>query len=296
MGIEFRRARPEDVDRIREISATNWDGNDYIGSVIVDWLADPDGEVTVAVDGGRLLGFGRRRWLAPAHAWLEGLRVDPADRGRGVGRALTCRLVDRAVAEGAQWVGLSTYIDNEASIHIIESSGFRRIASFVQLESEGPVPPGGDRRIVDVPREAAAAFIAGSDSLVASAGLVSRGWTFPPFSLGVSTAFGDGASFRGIQQNGRLRALIVRADGRADGHPNIQFFGGGPQEAVDLLLDARRSAGDRTVESMAPAPLSADAIAAWTAAGFAPWRDFEPDVFVYTLGPTADPRNGAGDD
>jgi GNAT superfamily N-acetyltransferase len=101
-----------------------------VPELLDQWLADEYGEVIGATLADRLAGFARRTWLAPGLAWFAGIRTDPAHRGRGIGRAISEHLIDRTSADGASWIILSTHIDNAASIHIIESRGFERVATF----------------------------------------------------------------------------------------------------------------------------------------------------------------------
>ena len=136
MSMEVRRARPADRQRILDISAQIWDGYDYVPLMLDEWLAGTAGELLVAALDGDVAAFSYRTWVAEGHAWLQGIRTDTALRGKGLGRALTERSIERAWADGARRIGLSTYIDNHASMHIVESFGFRRMASFVYLEGE----------------------------------------------------------------------------------------------------------------------------------------------------------------
>ena len=89
--------------------------------------------------------------------WLEGLRVHPDFRGRGLAGEMTSfvlgrarSLVDRGDAEGIEF---ATYYKNEASIHLGLSNGFRIVERFYVLSraeessNEGELPaaldPGG---------------------------------------------------------------------------------------------------------------------------------------------------------
>lgn len=51
--------------------------------------------------------------------------VDPAARGRGVGRALLLRLLDEAPAHGIWTIQTSIIASNEASLRLHEAVGFR---------------------------------------------------------------------------------------------------------------------------------------------------------------------------
>src|SRR5664279_4232242 len=90
-------------------------------------------EVTVADLNGSVIAFGRTVNLAPGYVWLEGIRTAAASQGHGAGKALTEYFIEKATREGAQRIGLSTYVDNLASIHIIEQHRFVRQASFIPV-------------------------------------------------------------------------------------------------------------------------------------------------------------------
>ncbi|MEW6216856.1 MAG: GNAT family N-acetyltransferase, partial [Candidatus Bipolaricaulota bacterium] len=54
--------------------------------VLDGWLTE--GGLVVAELNGDLAGFGKLTLLSPGEVWLEGLRVDPTHRGKGVAKAL----------------------------------------------------------------------------------------------------------------------------------------------------------------------------------------------------------------
>jgi ribosomal protein S18 acetylase RimI-like enzyme len=62
----------------------------------------------------------------PDHLEFRMLAVAPAARGRGVGEALTRRVLDRAVELGLRGVALSSSQDMHAAHRIYERLGFRR--------------------------------------------------------------------------------------------------------------------------------------------------------------------------
>ena len=208
--MDIRRAVPGDRSRILEISAQIWDGEDYIHWVIDDWYADAQGEFVVAEIDDRVVAFSHRSWLFPGYAWIQGIRTDPAAQGRGVGRAITEHFMEGARQEGADRIGLSTYIDNEASIHIIESYRFERVATYVYTEStqgqslastrsEKAVP-----HVREVERAEAAEFIRSSAFLRTCDGRIPWIWKMYPFDETEEILFGRIPYWRGVQQEGRI--------------------------------------------------------------------------------------------
>ena len=86
------------------------------------WLAAPsDGEPAA---GLCQLRFRHSVWTATEDCWLEDLFVRREARGRGVGRALVQRALERARERGCRRVELDTYEDNNGAIRLYESFGF----------------------------------------------------------------------------------------------------------------------------------------------------------------------------
>src|SRR5450759_1245986 len=184
MGVTIRTARLADRSRILAISSQIWEGNDYVPQVIDEWLRMRDSEVAVADLNGSVIAFGRTVNLTPGYVWLEGIRTDTALQGHGAGKALTEYFIEKATREGAQRIGLSTYIDNLASIHVVERHHFVRQASFILAEAklDGPARSTAELSplVSEVPFDEARAWIMGSASITMSCGFVGQGWNSGP--------------------------------------------------------------------------------------------------------------------
>jgi ribosomal protein S18 acetylase RimI-like enzyme len=76
----------------------------------------------------------RARWLAPGHLELVELMVDPAQRRRGLGRALH----DELLLDHRSTVVLSTQTDNEEALALYRSLGYEVVVPEIDLG-------GGDR-------------------------------------------------------------------------------------------------------------------------------------------------------
>lgn len=139
LPIRVRRARPGDTRAVLDFTRATWDGWDYVPSVWHDWLEAPDGVLLVAVPnaphqldlfgraltGDRPVGIARIAMLSPDEAWLEGLRVDPGVRTRGVARLLHGASLVWARAQGATSVRYATGQENEGSHRLGARHGFR---------------------------------------------------------------------------------------------------------------------------------------------------------------------------
>lgn len=289
MDISFRLATPTDKPRILEIAAQVWDGEDYVPDVIDDWLAPGAAVLVGACVGDMLVAFGRYDRALPDTVWLEGLRTDPAWQGRGIAKALTAHMLERARADGAQRIGLSTYLDNLASQRTVEAHGFRRTADFVYLEARADAPARGQAqpsaRVVEAPPVAAAAFIAGSASLALGRGFLPQGWRFHPFPRSPKRALAAMAHLLGIQRDGQLAALLCLGKPVHGPHvASISFLEGEPAAMAELARHALHlAAATRYVEAMAPrrGETAAPALDVLRELGFAVWNDGAADVFVY---------------
>lgn len=131
-----RPARPEDRAAVLAFCARTW-GNDgdYIPYVWDRWLGDTHGVLLVALAGERPVGIVHMRMMSGDEAWIEGIRVDPAERRQGVGRVLTSRALAAAHERGATVARLFTDHDNLASQGLVAHFGFTRVAEVVRHEA-----------------------------------------------------------------------------------------------------------------------------------------------------------------
>jgi GNAT superfamily N-acetyltransferase len=105
--IVYRQARPEDAGAISALalrSKAHWGYSaDFMAACRGDLTIRPewcDGHsLCLAELDGRLLGYSRLSG-GPPLGMLEGLFVDPAAMGQGVGRALLQKALDQAAREG----------------------------------------------------------------------------------------------------------------------------------------------------------------------------------------------------
>ena len=148
----IRPACAEDRTALEAIAAQIWDGEDYLPRVFDVWLADPQGRFFVAELHGQVIGAAKISRLAEGEWWLQGLRVDPAFQGQGIGRALHHFLTNQVRQHGAGEVRFSTASVNVAVHRLAAETGFRRELVCVLLHAAAlGAPPHGWRVL---PREA----------------------------------------------------------------------------------------------------------------------------------------------
>lgn len=231
--ISVRPATPADRDRILAISAQIWEGEDYVPLVLEAWLAQ--GGLVVAELDGAVAGFAKMTLLSPGEVWLEGLRVDPAHRGKGVAKAIAHHQLQTALRLRPRSVRFATAEVNAESLHIARSQGFQEIARFVYVE--GPVrdtaPPEGVSPVRDP--APALEFIRSSSACRAGRGLLGWGWRFPELTPErLARLVADGAVFAcGDPVQG---VLVLLPDPYAPASFASVAFLDGTEEAKDALL------------------------------------------------------------
>jgi ribosomal-protein-alanine N-acetyltransferase len=110
----------------------------FPAEVVAGWAAQPDIAAYLLTDGGTPVGYGEV-WSDDEEdeAELARLIVDPAARGRGVGRALTAALADVA---GYDDVFMRVRPDNAVALAAYKRAGFRDVAPELQAEWNAPQP------------------------------------------------------------------------------------------------------------------------------------------------------------
>jgi L-amino acid N-acyltransferase YncA len=99
------------------------------------WMLKPPGRTVVAVDDGQgvILGtatMGPNRPGRGSHIATASFMVDPAARGRGVGRALGEHMLNWANEQGYRGVQFNAVVEtNEAAVRLWQSLGFRIIGT-----------------------------------------------------------------------------------------------------------------------------------------------------------------------
>jgi GNAT superfamily N-acetyltransferase len=150
VSIRLREATPQDVGLIRqlihELAEYEREPEKALATE-VDLLRDGFGErplfhVIVAEWEGEPAGFAfyffnYSTWQGRPGLYLEDLFVRPAFRGRGLGKALLCRLATIAVEKGCGRFVWQVLDWNEPSIAFYESLGARVMREWLTMRVEG---------------------------------------------------------------------------------------------------------------------------------------------------------------
>lgn len=227
----IRPARSGDRDQAFAISTQIWDGDDYVPEVWDEWLAEPGGAFVVAVLRGRVAGFAKLTQYGPGEWWLQGLRVAPRYRGRGIARAMHDHLLALAGEVGPGKVRYATGGDNLASQHLGQTSGFEVVNHYVRLQA--PALTRAESSALDLPalvvwRKAdladLAAFVRRSAYLRANRGLYAAHWTWyelTPGRLAGHIAARQAYGWRDAR--GRVAALALVESSNDDDRLRVHF-------------------------------------------------------------------------
>ncbi len=124
----MRPVRAADRDRIVELTKDVWGGNDYIGIVFDDWVADASATFQAVEVDGVVVGIQRLRPYAPGLVWYEGLRVATSHRRQGLARAMLTSAISEAREQGPGEMRLAT--GNLDAVRLFESVGFDRLVDI----------------------------------------------------------------------------------------------------------------------------------------------------------------------
>lgn len=127
MRLVIRKASAADTGDLAEISRNTWDGHDYLEEVSKVWLKE-SGFVVGEVEN-RVIACGKITAMPGRVAWLEGLRVHPEYRGKGMGKLMSEKVLqlalDKVDTGEFSSIEFSTYIGNVESRAMAEKQGFQ---------------------------------------------------------------------------------------------------------------------------------------------------------------------------
>lgn len=291
MEIKIRKVEERDKSRIFEISSKIWGGNDYIPFVFEEWVKDPRGYFVCAEINGKIAGFGRCVKISNDYFWLEGLRADRSFKGKGIGESLTKFFIEKGSKEGAKTIALSTYIDNKASIHIIEKNGFRVVSQFVFFEtirrSRNPekLRLFSTRNVENINIKVLENYILKSNFIKRSNGYFPFGWKFVKTDLGLEESLKKASVLLGYVEDGALKGAACGGEVLADSSSFSTFFIDGTETAVENLLKSilNLKRNYKHLEFMVPSNLENlnPLISTFKKYKIRNYNNYIPDVFVY---------------
>ena len=264
--LHIRPARPNDRDAVFGMVKTIWDGNDYIPDVWDEWQADPSGPLLVGQLDGQVVALAKLSGIGPGEDWFHGLRVDPAQRGRGFARQMLARCIELSRERGARTLRYLTDEDNPTMHRLADDLGLR--LAYAPRWYHAPVIQGAPRAIA-LPPEQLDKLLAGlarSDLLLRSAGMYFLNWR----NLDLTAA-----RLREHLERGEVLSLPGEdawtiAAPRDEGGMQLAHVEG-TLPAIERLCAALRissTAAEKPLQALIPA--DAACLPALLAAGFAP--------------------------
>jgi hypothetical protein len=181
----IREIRHSDKEDVLRISSQIWEGDDYVINVFDRWVTSNAGIFAGYWDAGKLIGFGRMRFLTPTDIWLEALRKDPQTKIKGIGYKISKYYMDKLKGKEINSIRFSTYFDNTASITLNEKLGFIKILTLSMKEfeiSSNQVKTIDNSIITDIDLSELDKYIKNSNYLFKTKGFISKGWIIRQYS------------------------------------------------------------------------------------------------------------------
>lgn len=236
--IRIRAARATDKAAVDALCAEMWeDAEDYVPRAWDGWLADPHGKLAVAELGRHVVGLAKLTRLADDEWWLEGLRVSPDHRRRGIAGRLQTHLVGEFRRIGRGTLRFGTHSRNEPVHHLAARHGFRRAATYKLYEAApmapDPAPP--LRPLTEDDLAAAWDLVHGSPRCRAAAGLYETFWSWQRLTrprLAEELAAGRGW---GLDESGPLAALALLCHTDKKDALDVAYVDGHESRAEDVL-------------------------------------------------------------
>jgi GNAT superfamily N-acetyltransferase len=283
-ALTIRPARPADRPAMERICAHTWDWGDYIPEVWDAWLADPGGGLTVGEVDGRVIAVSKATYQPEGQVWLEGMRVDPDYRGRGIASQFLVYNLAEARRRGARVVRLGTGGNNTPVHKIMAHAGMEQVGTYVLRIAESL--PDAPRPAILTANHAPAVqtFWKNSPVLAHSHGLYSFDWGWQELSAErVAQLLAAGQMAGCFAADGSLAAL---APIRFDADDKVLWIGladGQPGAVTDLATALRGHAaqvGAEKARIMLPdLAWLRDAV---SAAGYSP-GDWEGELWIFEI-------------
>ncbi len=283
--LEIRSAVPEDREVVLRFCQQTWDWGDYIPHVWDTWFNDPSGRLIVGVLENLPVAIVHLKMLAPGEAWLEGLRVAPEWRRRGIAEVIARHCIGMALEMGAFVVRFMTLSSNTPACQIGTNLDFRQVARFLSCwaNSEEDLCTG---LTVPKPKYMEALWVAIERSSVyrTVSGLYSTDWTYHKLTkdkLRIHLEMGEVLT---LDEKEPLSALAIVTTSSLDQRKVIGYVDGSPQ-ALGTLASALKgwvaSSMHRQIDARLPE--LAWVRSAFLQAGYAPYYDEPFLVFELVL-------------
>lgn len=132
-GLVVRPADDTDLPLIQAICAEIWGGHDYVPYVWKEWGQHPGSQrYILELDGQAVGSYCLRMEIAgPNSAWVQGVRVDPKVRKRGIAGGLLEHAITASREQGKTVIRYTTAEENTAMHRLAERFGFSHIGTYL---------------------------------------------------------------------------------------------------------------------------------------------------------------------
>ncbi len=238
--ILVRPARPRDYDYISRFTQRTFHWGDYIEHVWKAWVHDKNGSLLVAELDGCPVGMLHVGFLGRREAWMEGMRVQPDVRRRGIAGRLDHAAQAVARRRGCRVARLETALENTNAQSALARFGYKRVMT---LESWQASLLNREEQQVRAarPGDLAAIVALWQNSHMARAmhGLMplAGGWRWAEFSRNRLRDWLTRRRLWVYPASGPLRAFALT--GEDEQELDIMLVGGKPRDAGQLLSELR---------------------------------------------------------
>jgi GNAT superfamily N-acetyltransferase len=135
VDLVIRRAQRSDKRDVLAAVRMLWGGQDRIPEVFDNWVTHRTGPFFVAETNGRVVGMGKLTVVSRTEAWLEGGRVAPRWRRKGIATALIAHRIAYARDRGFRVVRFTTASDNTPIHRAARRFGFTLVVRLSRYEA-----------------------------------------------------------------------------------------------------------------------------------------------------------------
>lgn len=264
-----REARESDKEPLLQFIRKIWDGHDYIPKVWDDWVADRSSVMLVVEAGGRPVGMNRMRYMPDGSAWLEGVRIHPAFRGKGLATMLGRASTERAEKRGVTTYRLTTHARNWRSQRQVAKMGMvevSRLSVYEAMPGARFREQGGVQEVSAEGAEEAFRTVRATREYWLGGGL---SWdTFAAVELTPEVFAAEVAAGRVFRKGTSVAVVKIGGEGETK-WKQVCFVGGGVEDAVALVKHAfGRREQEKTGWRVVYLPQGSPIITALRGAGF----------------------------
>lgn len=298
--ITLRPLEEKDRLAVLNISAEVWEGTDYVPNVLDQWLKQEKGVALGLFDKLGLQGFAKLSFINETTAWMEGIRVAKASRGKGYGKILTDALVEIARKKACTKCQLSSFIENYESLQIIKKKGFVEKWAYKYMEFDaGSIDFEYVEKILLAYRIRCVKKVEGADfdALVAhlkeaegtqnKGGYWSFDWTFKAVDENLVKALLEVGGLYAIEtEDAKVMAYFGLSRLETKGPYQTLHFVSSQKEtpvAVAFMVKAMKEAGENFASYMAPKGAEESVLKKM---GYVILTDSETDAYLFEKGIT----------